>query len=137
MKAVTDLFWNITLQVYVLWIFFPLVRVFISQSIWTWNVCVLTVAFKISVVCCIYSFLGSALQLLCVAAAAAKLLQSCPTLSDPMDCSLPGSSIMGFSRLKYWSGVPFPSPFYVLGWCKCNCSFCIVEICRLMLEYIK
>ena len=29
------------------------------------------------------------------AAAAAKLLQSCPTLSDPMDCSLPGSSIHG------------------------------------------
>ena len=27
------------------------------------------------------------------AAAVAKLLQSCPTLSDPMDCSLPGSSI--------------------------------------------
>ena len=30
-----------------------------------------------------------------VAAAAAKLLQLCPTLSDPMDCSLPGSSIHG------------------------------------------
>ena len=30
-------------------------------------------------------------------AAAAKSLQSCPTLSDPMDCSLPGSSIHGFS----------------------------------------
>ena len=27
--------------------------------------------------------------------AAAKLLQSCPTLRDPMDCSLPGSSIHG------------------------------------------
>ena len=35
--------------------------------------------------------------------------QSCPTLSDPMDCSLPGSSSMGFSRQGYWSGVPgFP-----------------------------
>ena len=29
------------------------------------------------------------------AAAAAKLLQSCPTLSDPMDYSLPGSSVHG------------------------------------------
>ena len=29
------------------------------------------------------------------AAAAANLLQSCLTLSDPMDCSLPGSSIHG------------------------------------------
>ena len=31
-------------------------------------------------------------------------------LSNPMDCSLPGSSSMGFSRQEYWSGVPFPSP---------------------------
>ena len=29
------------------------------------------------------------------AAAAAKSLQSCPTLRDPMDCSLPGSSVHG------------------------------------------
>ena len=43
-------------------------------------------------------------------AAAAKLLQSCPTLCDPMDCSLPGSSVHGFSRQAYWSGVPLPSP---------------------------
>ena len=32
------------------------------------------------------------------------------TLSDPMNCSLPGSSIHGFSRQEYWSGVPLPSP---------------------------
>ena len=36
--------------------------------------------------------------------------QSCPTLSDPMDCSPSGSSSMGFSRQEYWSGVPLPSP---------------------------
>ena len=29
------------------------------------------------------------------AAAAAKSLQSCPTLSDPMDCSLPDFSVHG------------------------------------------
>ena len=39
-----------------------------------------------------------------------KVAQSCPTLSDPMDCRLPGSSSMGFSRQEYWSGVPLPSP---------------------------
>ena len=39
-----------------------------------------------------------------------EVTQSCPTLSDPMDCSLPGSSIRGISRQEYWSGVPFPSP---------------------------
>ena len=27
-----------------------------------------------------------------------------------MDCSLPGSSVHGFSRKEYWSGLPFPSP---------------------------
>ena len=36
--------------------------------------------------------------------------QSCPTLCDLMDCSLPGSSVTEFSRQEYWSGLPFPSP---------------------------
>ena len=27
-----------------------------------------------------------------------------------MDCSLPGSSIMGFSRQEYWSGLPCLPP---------------------------
>ena len=35
-----------------------------------------------------------------------EVAQSCPTLDDPMDCSPPGSSTMGFSRQEYWSGVP-------------------------------
>ena len=99
-------------------------------------------------------------------AAAAKPLQSCPTLYDPIDSSPPGSPIpgilqaptlewvaisfsnsgkwkvkvkllnrvwllatpwtaayqappsMGFSRQKYWSRVPLPSPFYPLAMCN-------------------
>ena len=43
-----------------------------------------------------------------------EVAQSCPTLSDPMDCSPPGSS-MGVSRQDYWSGVPLPSPLLTLG----------------------
>ena len=39
-----------------------------------------------------------------------EVAQSCLTLSDPMDCSLPGSSVHGFSRQEYWSGVPLLSP---------------------------
>ena len=35
--------------------------------------------------------------------------QLCPILCNPMDCSLPGSSVVGFSRQEYWSGLPFPS----------------------------
>ena len=104
------------------------------------------------------------------AAAAAKSLQSCPTLCDPIDGSSPGSPIpgilqartlewvaisfsnawkwkvkvkllsrvqllatpwtaayqaspsMGFSRQKYWNGVPLPSPIRLLGTCKAELS---------------
>ena len=38
-----------------------------------------------------------------------EVAQSCPTLSDPMDCSTPGSSVHGISQ-KHWSGLPSPSP---------------------------
>ena len=38
-----------------------------------------------------------------------EVTQSCPTLSDPMDCSLPGSSIHRIFQAKYWSGVALPS----------------------------
>ena len=44
--------------------------------------------------------------------AAAKSLQSCLTLCDPMECSVPGFSIMGFSRQEHWSGLSFPSPMH-------------------------
>ena len=45
------------------------------------------------------------------AAAAAKSLQSCPTLSDPMDCSLPGSSVHGIFQAKVleWGAIAFYS----------------------------
>ena len=44
------------------------------------------------------------------AAAAAKSLQSCPTLCDPTDGSPLGSSVPGFSRQEYWSALPLPFP---------------------------
>ena len=44
------------------------------------------------------------------AAAAAKSLQSCPTLCDPIDGSPPGFPSLGFSRQEHGSGLPFPSP---------------------------
>ena len=40
----------------------------------------------------------------------AKLLQSCLTLCDPTDCSLPAPLSMGFSRQEYWSELPCPLP---------------------------
>ena len=37
---------------------------------------------------------------LAAAAAAAKSLQLCPTLCDPMDCSLPGFSVQGILQAR-------------------------------------
>ena len=46
------------------------------------------------------------------AAAAAKSLQSCPTLCDPIDGSHQAPPSLGFSRQEHWSGLPFPSPMH-------------------------
>ena len=45
----------------------------------------------------------------CAAAAAAKSHQSCPTLCDPMDCSLPGSSVHGIFQaiVLKWIAISF------------------------------
>ena len=45
------------------------------------------------------------------AAAAAKSLQSCPTLCDPMDSSPPGSSVPGIlqARTLEWVAIAFSS----------------------------
>ena len=60
-------------------------------------------------------------QHLMAAAAAAKSFQSCPTLSDPMDCSLPGFSVHGIfeARVLEWGPIAFCIP---LGrGCKYKC----------------
>ena len=57
--------------------------------------------------------------------AAAKLLQSCPTLCDPIDGSPPGSSVPGkntVSRQEHWSRLPFPSPMQESEKWKWSCS---------------
>ena len=46
------------------------------------------------------------------AAAAAKSLQLCLTLCNPIDGSPPGSLSLGFSRQEYWSGLPFLFPMH-------------------------
>ena len=42
-----------------------------------------------------------------------EVTQWCPTLCDPMDYSLPGSSIRPWDFPGKSSGVPFPSPLSV------------------------
>ena len=41
---------------------------------------------------------------------ASEVAQSCPTLSDTMDCSLPGSSVGGIFQARALEWVPSPSP---------------------------
>ena len=38
------------------------------------------------------------------------LLQSYPTVCNPMDYSPPGSSVHGILQVRYWHGLPCPSP---------------------------
>ena len=58
----------------------------------------------------------SCVLILYPAATAAKSLQSCLTLCDPIDGSPPGSPVLRFSRQEHWSGLPFPSPNAFLGY---------------------
>ena len=46
---------------------------------------------------------------MCKAAAAAKLLQSCPTLCDPLDGSPPASAVPGIlqARILEWGAISF------------------------------
>ena len=45
-----------------------------------------------------------------------EVAQSCPTLHDPMDCSLPGSSVHGIFQAKVleWDAIAFSELFLIL-----------------------
>ena len=47
--------------------------------------------------------------------AAAKLLQSCPTLCDPIDGSPPGSPVLGILQARTLEWVAIPSPMHESG----------------------
>ena len=44
-----------------------------------------------------------------------EVAQSYPTLSDPVDCSLPGSSVHGIFQARVLEWGPLPSPPIPLG----------------------
>ena len=48
---------------------------------------------------------------LCVCACVLKSLQSCPTLCNPRTVAHQASLSMGFTRQKYWSGLPCLPPW--------------------------
>ena len=47
-----------------------------------------------------------------LAAAAAKLLQSCRLCATPETAAHQAPPSPGFSRQEHWSGLPFPSPMH-------------------------
>ena len=57
-----------------------------------------------------------------------EVAQSCPTLSDPMDCSLPGSSIHGISqaRVLEWGAVAFSRFSWLAAYKSLNSSFFLI-----------
>ena len=58
-----------------------------------------------------------------------EVAQSCPTLSDPMDCSLPGSSIHGIfqARVLEWGAIAFSDSAWYLA-LKSQIPFCLVKV---------
>ena len=77
------------------------------------------------------------------AATAAKSLQSCPTLCDPMDCSLLGSSIHGIfqARVLEWVAIAFsvisPQEGVMSDLVCYNPTACWAQSSQLMLEGIE
>ena len=59
-----------------------------------------------------------------------EVAQSCPTLSDPMDCSPPGSSIHGIcqARVLEWGAIAFSREHVHVGLILCK------EMCMSALE---
>ena len=49
-----------------------------------------------------------------------EVAQSCPTLQDPMDCSLPGSSVHGIfqARVLEWGAIAFS--VWIYSYLNCN-----------------
>ena len=65
-----------------------------------------------------------------LAKSAAESLQSCPTLCDPVDCSLPGSSVHGIcqARVLEWGAIAFSGDHHetgqILRWWKQSSCLC-------------
>ena len=61
-----------------------------------------------------------------------EVAQSCPTLSDPMDCSLPGSFVHGIfqARVLEWGAIAFSTFRYDLN--QISYDFSVEVMNRLM-----
>ena len=64
-----------------------------------------------------------------------EVAQSCPTLSDPVDCSLPGSSTHGIfqARVLEWGAIAFSGSFEYININTCTC-FCVYALQQWLLK---
>ena len=64
-----------------------------------------------------------------------EVAQSCPTLSDPMDCSLPGSFVHGTfqARVPEWGAIAFS----ILNYIQLSENTIIKPICKLSEKFPK
>ena len=58
---------------------------------------------------CEWRHCGEHTEMQCVGCVRAKSLQSCLTLCDPVDCSLPGSSVHGILQARVLKWIAMPS----------------------------
>ena len=81
-----------------------------------------------------------------------EVSQSCPTLSDPMDCSLPGSSVHGIfqARVLEWGAIAFSKwilmlTIIMLTYYSCLISYthfnlikllCYLLLCVILIRYL-
>ena len=64
-----------------------------------------------------------------------EVAQLCPTLSDPMDCSLTGSSIHGIfqARVLEWGAIAFSDIFDKVPISKIHITDTFKELCTRMI----
>ena len=67
-----------------------------------------------------------------------EIAQSCPTLSDPMDCSLPGSSVHGIfqARVLEWVAIAF-SETYLQEYPIANMHILITQRAKTLIKMNK
>ena len=67
-----------------------------------------------------------------------EVAQSCPTLATPWTAAYQGPPSMGYSRQKYWSGVPLPSPILSLTGDKaCPLHFFLLAVSFCEEKHLK
>ena len=58
-----------------------------------------------------------------------EVAQSCPTLATPWTAAYQAPASMGFSKQEYWSGVPLPSPHFLLQCMKVKSESEVAQLC--------